>query len=219
MYPIYNIEGIEKIERDTKEKHVVIFLLIKPHDKNAAEFISRFNYWHQLSDRYCSIYLLGYSQDFFGKYNDYVIVNGIENGNFQYSDKCFIEVREQLEKRLTNWQYSGDPELIVLQNNPSSRNPLDFSSYNYIDINYGLEHEYIDSISRFMERVIISSRKEVTSKDLISSANRKRLKPSNVIESAIEKCDKLPYPAKKIIKDRLFFKTSKTRSKRLINTF
>ena len=72
-----------------------------------------------------------------------------------------IEVRNNLEKRLKNWRYSGTPELIVLQNKPSAKNPLDFSSYNYIDIDYGLEHQYIDSISRFMERLIRACESEV----------------------------------------------------------
>ena len=216
MYPIYDIKGIEEIEKEIEEKHVVIFLVVKPHDQNADEFISRFNYWHQLSKRYCSIYLLGYSQDFFGEYPDAIQVTGVENKEIQYSDSCFIAVREQLEKRLTNWRYSGDSELIVLQNNPSSNSPLCFSPYNYIDVNYGLEHEYIDSIPRFMERLIRACQSEVEAKSAISKANRKRLSTRTVLETAIDSCEKLPKPVRRIINDKLFFKSSKTKNKKLL---
>lgn len=219
MYPIYDIKGIEEIEKEIEEQHVVIFLIVKPHDKNADEFIDKLNYWHQLSERYCSIYMLGYSESFLGAYSDAKEVSGIGNRQWEYSDTCFIEVRKNLEKRLKNWRYSGTPELIVLQNKPSSRNPLDFSSYNYIDIDYGLEHQYIDSVSRFMERLIRACESEVTSKAAIKSANRKRIKPRTFLENAIENCDKLPIPAKKIIKDNLFFKTSKTNNKELVGIF
>ena len=152
-----------------EEQHVVIFLVVKPHDKNADEFISKINYWHRLSGRYCSIYMLGYSEAFFGAYSDITTVSGIDNGKWEYSDTCFIEVRNNLEKRLKNWRYSGTPELIILQNKPSAKNPLDFSSYNYIDIGYGLEHQYIDSISRFMERLIRACESEVTAVTDITS--------------------------------------------------
>jgi len=214
MYPIYDIDGIEKIERDIEEQHVVIFLIVKPQDENADEFIENINYWHKLSKRYCSIYMLGYSEDFSGSYSDAKEIKGVDNGKWEYSDSCFIEVRENLEKRLKNWRYSGTPELIVLQNKPSSQNPLDFNPYNYIDINYGLEHEYIDSISRFMERLIRACESEVTASAAVKNASK--IKIRTVLETAIETCDRLPKPAKDIISNRLFFKTSKTKNTELL---
>lgn len=216
MYPIYDIETIENIESRIEEQHVIIFLMLKPQDKNANEFINNINYWHKLSKRFCSIYMLGYSESFGNKYDDFKIVKGIDNADWEYSDTCFIETKEKLEKRLKNWQYSGTPELIVLQNKLSSHDPLDFTNYNYIDINYGLENNYIDSIPRFMERLIRACEKEVTANNAIQTANRSRLKPRTVLEEAIELCEKLPAPAKKILKDNLFFKTSKTKRKMLL---
>lgn len=68
MYPIYNIQGIENEEKKIEEKHVVMLLIVKPQDRNANEIISRINYWHWLSGRYCNIYLTGYSKSFLGKY-------------------------------------------------------------------------------------------------------------------------------------------------------
>ena len=58
MYPIYNIQGIENEEKKIEEKHVVMLLIVKPQDRNANEIISRINYWHWLSGRYCQFFNL-----------------------------------------------------------------------------------------------------------------------------------------------------------------
>ena len=52
-------------------------------------------------------------------YPDVQIVNGINQESWQYSDQCFIEVCDQLEIRLKNWTYCGEPEMILLQNSSS----------------------------------------------------------------------------------------------------
>ena len=209
MYPIYNIQGIENEEKKIEEKHVVMLLIVKPQDRNANEIISRINYWHWLSGRYCNIYLTGYSKSFLGKYPDAKIINGTNNERWEYSDICFIEARKSLENRLKNWQYSGSSELIVLQNNPSSQNPLDFSGCCCIDIEYGLKHEYIDSIPRFMEKLIRSCESEVTASDAFMAVNKKGINLQRVIEFGIENCNKLPEFAKEILKNRLFLKKYK----------
>ena len=89
---------------------------------------------------------------------------------------------------------------------------LDFRNYNYIDINYGIRKGYIDSFERFMQRLLIACQKEVDGYKAISEANRKRLKPRNVLEMAIEKMPKLPKTVKFILKDKLFYKSSKTKN-------
>ena len=209
MYPIYNIQGIENEEKKIEEKHVVMLLIVKPQDRNANEIISRINYWHWLSGRYCNIYLTGYSKSFLGKYPDTKIINGTNNERWEYSDICFIEVRKSLENRLKNWQYSGSSELIVLQNNPSSQNPLDFSGCCCIDIEYGLKQEYIEQIPVFMEKLIRACESEVTASDALTKVNKKRINPQTVIELGIENCNKLPEFAKEILKNRMFFKKYK----------
>ena len=212
MYPINNLIGIEQIEKGIEEKHVIIFLLLKPSDTDADDYIKNFNYWHYLSKKYCAIYLLGYSKMKSSDYPDFQTISGTDNEDFYYSDRCFIEVCDQLERRLTNWTYSGEPELIILQNSQSSNGILDFSNYNYIDINYGLQKGYIDSFSRFMKRLIDSCKSEVTATDAVRKSRLKRISPRSVLEKAIEDTPKLPLPIKNILNDKLFYKTCKTKS-------
>ena len=65
MYPVNNIVGIENQELKLEGNHAIILLFVKPSDDNADGIIKKFNYLHYKSKRYCSIYLVGYSQYFF----------------------------------------------------------------------------------------------------------------------------------------------------------
>ena len=211
MFPINNLRGIEVQESELKEKHVVVFLLVKPSDENSQSIIEHFNYYHHRAGKYCSIYPVGYSRSMFGFYPDVQKIRGVDHEEWEYSDRCFIDFCDELKERLAGWRYSGEPELIILQNRltDSEESFLDFTNCNYIDINYGLEHGYIDSFQRFMERLLVACRSEVESHEVLGRANVMRLKPRNVLISAIETAPKLPKPIKKILGDRLFYKSSR----------
>lgn len=221
MYPIYDIEGINSCEREIEEKHVIILLFVKPGDKNADEILNLVNYLHYKSDGYCAIYLIGYSQDFMNKYRDVKNIDGVDGEKWQYSDNCFISVCKQLQTRLKNWKYSGEPEMILLQNTTERQTSdrLDFRGYNYIDINYGIKKGYIDSFARFMERVIDACREEVNATNAIKKANRSRINCRNVIEMAIEETPKLPNGIKKILKDTVFYKSCRNNTDKEKNIF
>ncbi len=207
MYPVNNYNGILEQEQLLEGDHVIVLLFVKPSDENAEHYIKNFNYLHYRSKNYCSIYLVGYSVDFNNRFDDIQNVAGINNNKLQYSDACFINVCNQLEDRLKNWRYSGEPEMIILQKSSSCGQVLDFSNYNYIDINYGLSKGYLDSFPRFIERFIRACKSEVTSSSAIRKANKTRLKLRTVLENTIELTPKLPLPVKRIFKDKLFFKS------------
>ena len=211
MYPINNIHSIKYQESQLEGNHAILLLFVKPSDDNAESIIKKFNYLHYKSKKYCSIYLIGYSPYLNDTYLDYQQVQGINNTNWYYSDQCFIEVCEELEKRLKNWQYSGEPEMIILQNTSESEGGtcMDFRNYNYIDINYGIQKRYIDSFPRFMERIIMACKSETEARQVVSKANMKRINGRKIIELAISYDSKIPSPIKRIINDKFFFKSYK----------
>lgn len=211
MYPINNLEGIVIKESHLIDSHAIIFLFVKPSDENAENIISKFNYLHYKSKKFCSIYLIGYSEYKNQSYDDLEEVTGINHTTWYYSDQCFIDVCDKLENRLKNWRYSGEPEMIILQNSSSAPNghALDFRNYNYIDINYGIQHSYIDSFSRFMERIIRACKSETEASRIVTKANITRLNCRRIVELAIDSDVKLPAPVKRILKDKAFFKTFK----------
>lgn len=209
MYPLNNICGIESQERQLEGSHAIILLFVKPSDVNAQEIIGNINYLHHRSKGYCSIYLIGYARNMYDQYPDVQEIVGINNEKWQYSDQCFIEVCDQLEKRLKHWTYSGEPEMILLQNSSSLKGGriLDFRNYNYIDINYGIQKAYIDSFQKFMERILRACRSETEARNVVSAAERKRLNSRKIVELAMGYDTRLPEPVKKIIKNKTFFKS------------
>ncbi len=210
MFAINTYEEIEKNEREMNEKHIIVLLFVRPSLPNADEVINEFNYIHYNSREYCSIYAVGFSNDKNqDSFHDFKVVKGTKGDNWYYSDQAFIDFKNKLEKRL-NWKYSGDIELIVLQSNPEGRNILNFENYLAIDVNYGIKNQYIESFPRFMEALVRSSKKEVETIELSNEMQKSKLKIKEIVSASIDECKKIPSPLRKIIKDRLFYRTSKS---------
>lgn len=204
MFPVTNYNGILEQEKQSLHKQIVIMLLVKPSDDGADLIINKFNYLHHKSRRYCSIYAVGYSENQFidGIKADKEI-DGVGGQKWFYSDSIFIQFQEDLENRL-KWRYSGDPELIILQSDPESRVYLTFSNAVTLDINYAIKQGYIQSFPRFMERLIGASKEHVTAREASKATNLFSIRET--ILNALLESEKLPKPAKRIIKDVQFYK-------------
>lgn len=208
MFAVNTYEEIEKIERELGDRHIVILLFVRPSLQSAKEIIDEFDYIHHNSEKYCSIYAVGYTNDsaMAGK-DGYRRVDRGYGADWYFSDKAFVEFKNNLEQRL-NWRYSGEIELVVLQSNPDGHQILNFQNYVAIDVNYGIKNDYIDSFPRLMESIIRSSRSEVTTTAAIKKVSNARFSVKNVVLNTIEECKKIPTPVRNIIKDRLFYLTS-----------
>lgn len=210
MFPVSNYKGILEQEMMNQRKQIVIMLLVKPSDDGADMIINKFNYLHHKSEKFCSIYAIGYSKNLYidGVQADKEI-DGVEGNKWYYSDKCFIQFQEDLEKRLI-WRYSGDPELIILQSDPESHVYLTFSNAVKLDINHAIKQGYIQSFPRFMENLIRASRKHVTARE--ASKASKLFSIKDTVLNALMESDKLPKPAKRIIKDVQFYRACNSKA-------
>lgn len=210
MFAVNTYEEIEINERQLAEKHIIVLLFVRPSLTGAEKIIAEFNYLHYNSRKYCSIYAVGYTNNMCEQsYSDYQIVKGVDGDNWYYSDRAFVDFKDKLEKRL-KWRYSGDIELIVLQSNPDGHNILNFENYLAIDINYGIKNQYIESFPRFMESLLRTSKKEVEVKQAADGMHKGKYSLCSVVISSIDACKKVPQPVRKLIKDRLFYRTSKS---------
>lgn len=129
--------------------------------------------------------------------------------DWYFSNKTFVEFKNNLERRI-KWEYSGETEILILQNNPGGIDPLNFSNYVAIDVNKGLREGYIDSFQRFMESLIRSSRSTVTAKEAAADLRKSRISIKDTIAEAIDYSKRIPDPAKRIVKDRLFYRCANT---------
>lgn len=206
MFTASTYEEIIAIERQVENQEIVVFLFVKPNDQAALDIIKEFEYIHYNSDKYCSIYAIGYTDDF-AKQNDshYKKVDYILDSDWYFSSKAFVNFKNALESRI-GWKYSGETEILVLQNNPGKNDPLNFQNYVAIDVNKGIREGYIDSFQLFMETLIRSSKSNVCTKGVTSDLRKGRISIKNIIKDAINECKKIPLPIKKIVSDRLFYR-------------
>lgn len=203
-------EEIVEHERRIKNMEIVVFLFVKPTSQDATDIIQEFEYIHYNSEEYCSVYAIGYSDDPQKKNTShYKKVAEIIGSDWYFSNKTFVEFKNSLEKRI-KWEYSGETEVLILQNNPRGRDPLNFSNYVAIDVNKGLREGYIDSFQMFMESLIRSSRSKATAKEATADLRKSRISIKDTIAEAIDHSKRIPDPAKQIVKDRLFYRCANT---------
>lgn len=206
MFAASTYEEIVDFERRIENMEIVVFLFVKPTTQDAIDIIQEFEYIHYNSAKYCSIYAIGYSDDPEKKSDkQYRKVTEIIDNNWYFSNKAFVDFKNNLECRI-KWKYSGETEILILQNNPGGRDPLNFSNYVAINVNKGLREGYIDSFQRFMESLVRSARSKVTAKEAVSDLRKSRISIKDTIAAAVEESKRIPSPAKQILNDRLFYR-------------
>lgn len=199
MFAACTYEEIEKRERNVKNKEIVVFLFVRPSCRDAMDIVREFEYIHYNSGKFCSIYAIGYTDDFNKAYDKHFQkVNAGFNSEWYFSTKAFTEFKDKLENRI-NWNYSGEIEILVLQNNPNSNNVLNFQNYIAIDVNKGIKEGYIDSFQRFMEALIRSSKSKVTVQETMKDIQKKRVSIKEIVIESLNNSKKIPTPAKNII--------------------
>lgn len=206
MFSACTYEEIEEIERRVNYKEIVILLFVRPNIDGAINIIKEFEYIHYNSGKYCSVYAVGYTNNFEkSKDESFKKVNIDLDTEWYFSIKEFTEFKNKLENRI-NWNYSGETEILILQNNPTSSNALNFQNYVAIDVNKGIREGYIDSFQRFMESLIRTAKNQITAKEAIRNMSLKRISIKDIISESINDCKKIPTPVKRIIKDNLFYR-------------
>lgn len=206
MFAACTYEEIENREREVEHQEIVVLLFARSTE---TDILKEFEYIHLNSGEYCSIYAIGYS-DNPAKARDgsFRKVEANMENDWYFSTKTFVDFKEKLQKRI-GWRYSGETEVLVLQNNPGQPNVLNFQNYIAIDVNKGIREGYLDSFQSFMESLIRSSKSKVTSKEAIDDVELARISLRDVIAGAIDDCKKVPTPIKKILKDRLFYRSAR----------
>lgn len=212
MFPIHDLNGIDDNERGRRGRRAIMLLFVKPTDEHADALVDNFNYYHFASGSHCSIYAAGYSSDSMEAYRDARKIGTVDGSDWWYSDRCFVELQNQLSSR-TKWRYCGEPEILILQNGRGKHSSLDFTNYVAIDVCRGLRQGYVDSAPRLMEALLQASKSEVEAKRVLKEATR--LSASDIAKSAIRTGLELahcPASLKTVLADRAFYRTSNRRS-------
>ena len=193
MFAVGSFEEIVRRERQADTKQVVIFLFVRPTGVLNQDIIKDFEYIHYNSAGYCS----------------FKAVESVCNNEWYYSNRDYVWFKNKLEERV-KWKYSGEIEILILQNNPGSENSLNFQNYVAINISKGLRDGYIDSFQAFMESLIRSTRSKICPEQVAIDLANDRIRIKDIISDAIMDCKKIPTPVKEIIKDRIFYRSANT---------
>ena len=206
MFAACTYEEIEQIEKEKEGQELVVLLFVRPTNSDAMDIIKEFEYIHYNSGEYCSIYAVGYTNNMDKEHDPaYRKIDTVINLDWYFSHKAFVEFKSRLEMQI-KWKYSGENEVLILQNKPGSSHPLNFQNYVAIDINKGIREGYVDSFQLFMESLIRSARENVTAKEAIKGVAKDRLSIKGIVSDAIGESKRIPQPVKKIMKDRLFYR-------------
>lgn len=210
MFAASTYDEIVRQEREIDSREIMVFLFVRPTKASDREIINEFEYIHYNSGKYCSVYAIGYTNDPDKATNpEYRPVTEVSENRWWFSTKAFVEFKTKLEQQI-KWRYSGESEILILQNNPGKSKVLDFSNYVSININSGLRKGYLDSFQVFMESLIRSARSEVTAKEAIRGVRKGKLSIKDAALSAIEDSKKVPKSIKNILTDRLFYRSANT---------
>ena len=206
MFAASTYDEIESIEKRKENLEIVVLLFVKPNTQYERDIIREFEYIHYNAGKYCTVFAIGYTKDFCNPDDKTKRrIEDVINGDWYFCMQDYVEFKNKLEGRI-KWEYSGETEILILQNNPMGNHSLNFTNYVAINVNKGIREGYIDSFQRFMESLIRCSRKEVTAKGVICAVRKHQICLSGIISEAIDDCKKIPSPVKKIIKDRLFYR-------------
>ncbi len=206
MFAVNTYEEIEKREKELNKKHIVILMFVRPSLPNANDIINEFEYIHYNSCEYCSIYAVGYTNDYVlaNKDNTYNKITSVDSSQWYFSNKAFVEFKNNLEYRL-KWKYSGNAEIMILQSNPAGKNILNFQNYISLDVNTGLIKGYIDTFNKLMESLIRTSKKHTQVLSVSWELSKERIKLKDILIETIDDCKKVSTSTKKILKDNLFY--------------
>ena len=206
MFTASTYEEIVSIERQIENQEIVVFLFVSPNNQATLDIIKEFEYIHYNSGKYCSIYAIGYTNDYYKKREKlYKKIDTVLDSDWYFSNKAFVDFKNALEERI-HWRYSGETEILILQNNPGKNDPLNFQNYVAIDINKGNREGYIDSFQVFMESLVRCAKSKVETREVALALRKSRISIKDIVKETINECKKIPSPIKRILTDRLFYK-------------
>lgn len=117
------------------------------------QIIPQLNDWHYRSGKNIDFLFAGYAGPH-PPLEGYISIQGPEQSNWLYSSKHFNLFRREIVRR-TDWEYSGEPELLLLNASYSEEQGanLDFSRVILCRLGEMLRDGAIDSVGQFFEKI------------------------------------------------------------------
>ena len=94
MFAANTYDEIIRCEKEVENLEIVVLLFVRPTNQAALDIIREFEYIHYNSGKYCSVYAIGYSNDF-AKAKDrcYRKATNVAGVDWYFSDQVFVEFK------------------------------------------------------------------------------------------------------------------------------
>ena len=144
------------INSKTKKHSLVAVLFCNPKTEFCKkEILESLSYLHHRSGKAINIFCCGYGAYWASdKYPDLEPVTKINGTDWLYSDNAFVSVITEFEEK-TEWKYSGENELILLDVCPSSdENSLNINNAIVCNLEKMKKDEAFSSVRALFEKLI-----------------------------------------------------------------
>ncbi|WP_153447184.1 hypothetical protein [Vibrio algicola] len=144
------------INEKTQKHSLVAVLFCNPRTEFCKkEILESLSYLHHRSGKAINIFCCGYGAYWpHGKYPDLEPVTKIDGTDWLYSDNAFVSVINEFEDK-TNWKYSGENELLLLDVSPSVDNGnLNINNAIVCNLEQMKKDEAFSSVRSLFEKLI-----------------------------------------------------------------
>ena len=149
-------QAMSEINSKIKSRCLVAVLFCNPHTNFCQnEILGSLSYLHHRSKEHIDIFCCGYGAYWpENKYPDLQMVTKIDGVDWSYSDNSFVSAVEAFEAR-TEWQYSGENELLLLDVTPSDNfEELNIHNALVCNLEKMKKDEAFSSVRSLMESII-----------------------------------------------------------------
>lgn len=178
MIPVQSLKEIENTESRRFPSRPTMVLFCRPDTGMSSEMCTQFRYIHEDSGSDCSIYPAGYLSSNGCGFNPFpkgyharpMDDPGFPFPSWWYSDKCFVDLKRELELRM-NKEYRGGFSIAVLSPGRGGVNgAFDYCNSILVNGESLVANKVVASPVELLQRLISSARADSDSRDVLKTA-------------------------------------------------
>lgn len=143
-------EMLQDINNKPLKEDSIGILITRPELDSGREILKNLNYYHHLSGKSKNFYLPGYGAYWYGTYPDGRVVTQIDNVEWSFSDKMFVEFITEIQLYST-WKFTGESELLIVEYKDGV---LSFEKMLRFYLDRMIKDKKIESISAFFQKLL-----------------------------------------------------------------
>ncbi|AKF24901.1 hypothetical protein YH65_05480 [Sulfurovum lithotrophicum] len=148
-------DAMAKMNKGIKKHSLIGVLFCSPNTNFCKnEILDNLNFFHHSSADAIDFYCCGYGANWpEQEYLDQKVVTKINGTDWQYSDEALVDVIQEFETS-TEWKYSGEAELLLLDVSPSNNSSLNINNAIVCNLEKMQKDKAFSSVRAFIQNLI-----------------------------------------------------------------